>query len=154
MRFDKNYQLSDNVLNTYRGVVRVEENKKFYQKGWFVVLMLFIFFPVGLILMWANKNFNKTTRIVITSVIGVLIIIGAIIDEGEKEVEKKEEVVEVDKKEEPEEDKEENNVKEIKDKKEQEEKEKKEVEEEVEETAENPVETLSQKMQWQWPKTI
>lgn len=40
--------------------------EKFYQKTWFCVLMLFLFFPIGLILMWRYKRFNETARIIIT----------------------------------------------------------------------------------------
>ena len=40
--------------------------EKFYQKTWFVVLMLFLIFPLGLILMWVNKKFKPAIRVVLT----------------------------------------------------------------------------------------
>lgn len=40
--------------------------EKFYQKTWFVVLMLFLIFPLGLILMWVNKKFKPVIRVVLT----------------------------------------------------------------------------------------
>lgn len=42
------------------------EKEKFYQKTWFTVLFLILFFPVGLFTMWKYKKFNKIARIVIT----------------------------------------------------------------------------------------
>ncbi|MEC1507114.1 hypothetical protein P9D42_15850 [Bacillus haynesii] len=48
----------------------------FYKSNWFTVLMLIVFFPVGLILMWANKKWTATTRIVVSIVIVILAIVG------------------------------------------------------------------------------
>lgn len=48
---------------------------KFYEKTWFVVLMLILFFPVGLILMWRFEKFPVPIRIVVTVVL--LLFIGA-----------------------------------------------------------------------------
>lgn len=42
------------------------EKEKFYQRTWFTVLFLILFFPVGLFTMWKYKKFNKIARIVIT----------------------------------------------------------------------------------------
>lgn len=42
------------------------EKEKFYQKTWFTVLFLILFFPIGLFTMWKYKKFNKVARIVIT----------------------------------------------------------------------------------------
>lgn len=39
---------------------------KFYEKTWFIVLMLILFFPVGLILMWRFGKFSVPQRIIIT----------------------------------------------------------------------------------------
>ncbi|ETB71164.1 MULTISPECIES: hypothetical protein [Bacillus] len=48
----------------------------FYKSNWFTILMLIVFFPVGLILMWANKKWTVTARIVVSIVIVVLAIVG------------------------------------------------------------------------------
>lgn len=53
----------------------VKQQQKFYQSGWFCILMLLLFFPVGLFLMWKYKKFNKVVRIVVT-VILVMAVIG------------------------------------------------------------------------------
>lgn len=45
------------------------ETQKFYASTWFTILMLIIFFPVGLILMWKYGKFNKVVRIVITALL-------------------------------------------------------------------------------------
>lgn len=47
---------------------------KFYEKTWFIVLMLILFFPVGLILMWRFDKFTIPQRIIIT--ILLLLIFG------------------------------------------------------------------------------
>lgn len=52
----------------------MEEKKKFYQKGWFTILFIIIFWPIGLIVMWTNEIFNKTTRIIITVFFALCII--------------------------------------------------------------------------------
>ena len=39
---------------------------KIYQKTWFIILMLFALPPVGIILMWTGKKFNKIIRIILT----------------------------------------------------------------------------------------
>lgn len=35
-------------------------------RSWFVILMLFIIFPVGLVLMWRKEKFSKAGRIILT----------------------------------------------------------------------------------------
>ena len=42
----------------------------YYYRTWFVVFMLILFFPAGLILMWKGNKFGQTSRIII-SVIGL-----------------------------------------------------------------------------------
>lgn len=46
---------------------------KFYQKTWFVILMLILFFPVGLFLMWKyKKEWKKSIKIGVTCLIAIL----------------------------------------------------------------------------------
>lgn len=47
---------------------------KIYEKDWFVVLMLILFFPVGLYLMWKHTKWNKVVKIVISVFFGIMII--------------------------------------------------------------------------------
>lgn len=47
-------------------------------KNWVVVLLLIVFFPVGLYLMWAKTNWKKNTKIIVTVVVAFLAIIGLI----------------------------------------------------------------------------
>lgn len=49
--------------------------QKLSQTTWFTIIMLFIFFPVGIYLMWKNKKFNNNSRIIIT---GLILIVGFI----------------------------------------------------------------------------
>lgn len=48
-------------------------NLKWHQKPAGVIALLILFFPVGLFLMWKNKLWTPTTRVVVTIVIGVLL---------------------------------------------------------------------------------
>lgn len=48
--------------------------KKWYQKTWVIVLMLIIFFPVGLFLLWKYTNLKKPLKILITALIGLIFI--------------------------------------------------------------------------------
>lgn len=50
-----------------KGLVNMEEKtEKFYEEDWFLVLMLFLFAPVGIFLLWFNKKFTLAWRIGIT----------------------------------------------------------------------------------------
>lgn len=49
---------------------------KFYEKTWFIILMLIVFFPVGLFLMWKYTTWNKTAKIIVTVLIAALFISG------------------------------------------------------------------------------
>lgn len=57
------------------------ENQKFYQQTWFMVLMLFLFAPVGIFLIWKYNKFNTISRVIL-SVVFALAFIGAITPEA------------------------------------------------------------------------
>ena len=48
--------------------------KKIYQKTWFIILLLIIFWPVGLFLMWKYADWKKAVKIVITVLVAVCMI--------------------------------------------------------------------------------
>lgn len=50
------------------------KNQKLSQETWFTVLFLFLFFPVGVFLMWKNKKFNTIARILITGFFAIILI--------------------------------------------------------------------------------
>lgn len=56
------------------------EKKKFYQKGWFLWLMLIFIPPIGIILLWAcHKKMNKIIKIILSMVFAfwfLLLMIG------------------------------------------------------------------------------
>ena len=54
---------------------------KIYEKNWFIILMLVLFFPVGLFLMWKKAKWNKTVKIIVTA----LIVVMAIFSNGSEE---------------------------------------------------------------------
>lgn len=47
---------------------------KWYQKPTGTTILLVIFFPAGLYLMWKNEIWSKTTRLIVTSIIALAII--------------------------------------------------------------------------------
>lgn len=59
------------------GAFKDEGHKaKLYTRTWFIILLLIIFFPVGLFLMWKYTKWKKFVKIIITIVIGIFFIIG------------------------------------------------------------------------------
>ena len=47
---------------------------KIYEKNWFIILMLVVFFPVGLFLMWKNAKWHKTVQIIISVLFAIMVI--------------------------------------------------------------------------------
>ena len=47
---------------------------KIYEKNWFIILMLVLFFPVGLFLMWKNAKWHKAVKIIISVLFAVMVI--------------------------------------------------------------------------------
>ena len=47
---------------------------KFYEKDWFIVLMIIVFFPVGLFLMWKYSKCHKAVKIIISVFFAVMFI--------------------------------------------------------------------------------
>lgn len=66
------FGLSD-ILN---GTVSRNKEHITMNKNALTIILLIIFFPVGLYLMWAKTNWNKTIKIVITVLIAILALIG------------------------------------------------------------------------------
>lgn len=63
------------------------KNEKWYFSNWFVILMLIILFPVGLILMWVSKKWNNKTRWFVTGAIIVLVIVANFSDSEDEQSE-------------------------------------------------------------------
>lgn len=51
-------------------------NKKFYEKTWFIVLILILFFPIGLVLVWTNKHWTQKGKIIATVIVAVILLFG------------------------------------------------------------------------------
>lgn len=52
----------------------MKNNNKWYKSTWFTILMLVIFFPVGLFLMWKYMNWKTWVKVVITVAIALIVI--------------------------------------------------------------------------------
>lgn len=50
-------------------------NTKFYQKAWFIILFLIVFWPIGVILMWKFANWNKIVKIIISVILAICCIV-------------------------------------------------------------------------------
>lgn len=62
---------------------------KFYEQSWFVILMLVLFFPVGLFLMWKyKKNWTKPVKIAVTAGIALLCVISLFSPDKKENVKK------------------------------------------------------------------
>jgi hypothetical protein len=57
----------------------MEKQKEFmwYQKSSGIVILLIIFFPVGLYLMWKNELWTKKTRWIVTGILAIIFIVTA-----------------------------------------------------------------------------
>lgn len=74
------YQGFENAYDPWGDYVEPDEKEKkkgVSYKAWFIILLLIIFWPAGLILMWVRKKFPLAVRIIIT-----LIIAGGLAFEG------------------------------------------------------------------------
>jgi len=123
----------------------MDKQEKFYNKKWFTILILILFTPVGIILMWKNNQWTKKTRIILSIIFGVYFIIMFIYsqpteeekaeEKAQQEQQEKEELKKLKderKQEEKDRKKDEKELKEVEKAKEEVEKEKKELEEELE----------------------
>lgn len=59
------------------------QEKKWYQKTEWIYLLVFLFWPIGLYLLWKSKEIPKKNKLLITGIFLVLLVIGLIMD-GEK----------------------------------------------------------------------
>lgn len=56
----------------------IDTEKRWYQKNWFMWLIMVIFFPIGLFLLWKYSSYKKSTKAIITIVIiGLIAISGS-----------------------------------------------------------------------------
>ncbi len=74
---EKQYNSGDEQSNKQEEYA-LQRNKRFYQKSWFVIILLILVWPVGLALMWINRSFNKVVRIIITVIIAAILICGLV----------------------------------------------------------------------------
>lgn len=51
-------------------------SKKFYEQTWFIVLILILFFPIGLVLVWTNKHWTQKGKIIATVIVAVFLVLG------------------------------------------------------------------------------
>ena len=69
----------------YQRIIDAYNSNKIQDKNWFTIVMLILFFPYGLYLMWNNYKFNLLTRVIIT-LIFILMVIGLIKPSEDKKI--------------------------------------------------------------------
>lgn len=84
----------------------MNNDEKFYNKVWFMWVMLIVFAPVGIYLLWRSK-YSKLAKIIITSVFGLFFILAVFSENDDKDYVDKDKVA-IEEKEYVDEDKEEN----------------------------------------------
>ena len=62
------------------------ENKKLYQKTWFIWLLTILIWPIGLLLLWKYFDYSKRTKTIITSIVIGLAIIGSFTTKDQKNI--------------------------------------------------------------------
>jgi len=63
----------DNTQQGFQG-----EEKKWYQKPEWIYVLVILFWPVGLYLLWSNKEITKKNKLIMTGIFLVLLVIGLI----------------------------------------------------------------------------
>lgn len=59
------------------------DKKKWYQNEALIILLLLLFFPVGLFLMWKHTNWSPKTKWIVTGVVVVFLLVGSVNQEPE-----------------------------------------------------------------------
>jgi len=54
------------------------KTSKWYTQNWATILFLILFFPVGLFLMWKYSKWSNKVKVVITTLIGIFVLIGSL----------------------------------------------------------------------------
>ena len=76
-KIEKFIDLIQESVHEFNIIEHHSEELKFHQRWWFSILMMFCCFtPIGLFLMWRNRNFNCKGRIVITLLMMAMFISG------------------------------------------------------------------------------
>ena len=67
-------------------MTEVKDNKKFYQQTWFVIIMLALFAPIGLYLMWAKTDWPKQAKITATVLVVCLYLYVYVTDVSKRDL--------------------------------------------------------------------
>ena len=68
------------AANPGSGDLEAGKQTPWYERTWVLALSLLFCFPIGLILLWVNKRFTPTTKIIVTAVVLAIALIAGIAD--------------------------------------------------------------------------
>ena len=68
-----------------------EKKEKWYKRKWFVIPLIMLFFPVGLLLMWRSNDFGKRSKFIVSGIFILLMLIGVVSPEEDATVSKSQE---------------------------------------------------------------
>ena len=57
----------------------LEEEKKWNEKTEWIYVLVILLWPVGLYLLWTNKEIPKKNKIIMSGIFGILLIIGLVV---------------------------------------------------------------------------
>ncbi len=64
----------------------MEQKEKFYKKTWFAVVMTIFIYPIGMFLVWTNKNLSQRFKLVSTILGGIFFVILLAADSSAPEI--------------------------------------------------------------------
>jgi len=56
----------------------MNQEKKWYQKKEWIFILVILFWPVGLYLLWNNKEIPKNEKLLMTAIFAILLVIGLV----------------------------------------------------------------------------
>ncbi len=57
------------------------DEKKWYQKREWIYMLVLLFWPVGLYLLWTNKEIERQSKLIVTGIFLILLVIGLLMNE-------------------------------------------------------------------------
>ncbi len=73
--FEANNTYKEETANKYELLEARKTQTQWYDKTWIVVILFFIFWPVGLYALWKNNKISKNTKIVVSAIFALCVFL-------------------------------------------------------------------------------